>query len=148
MRDLTTFLCMRTCCSSPGNSCTALVLSVVHLTLVMRSLCNLPSSPGWIEEYLAHAEAHIQVRKACCTKMSSYCEPLILVQGTMFLIPGKCRRHDFQRAPCHLVYATNCMCTVPDHSRQDMMLEHVLISYFLNFTLKGTEKSHFYPFKF
>lgn len=41
--------------------CTALVLSVVHLTLVMRSLCGLPSSPGWIDEYLAHAETHIQV---------------------------------------------------------------------------------------
>ncbi|XP_077516249.1 transmembrane protein 98-like isoform X2 [Amblyomma americanum] len=41
--------------------CTALMLSVVHLTLVMRSLCGQPSSPGWIDEYLAHAEAHIQV---------------------------------------------------------------------------------------
>ncbi|KAM7301432.1 putative transmembrane protein [Ixodes scapularis] len=41
--------------------CTALVLSVVHLTLVMRTLCGLPSSPGWIDEYLAHAETHIQV---------------------------------------------------------------------------------------
>lgn len=41
--------------------CTALMLSVVHLTLVMRSLCGQPSSPGWIDEYLSHAETHIQV---------------------------------------------------------------------------------------
>uniref|UniRef100_A0A6G5AF89 Transmembrane protein 98 n=1 Tax=Rhipicephalus microplus TaxID=6941 RepID=A0A6G5AF89_RHIMP len=41
--------------------CTALMLSVVHLTLVMRSFCGQPSNPGWIDEYLAHAEGHLQV---------------------------------------------------------------------------------------
>lgn len=56
--------------------CTALVLSVVHLTLVMRSLCGQPSSPGWIDEYLAHAEAHIQVLREAGLATDTSTQPL------------------------------------------------------------------------
>lgn len=56
--------------------CTALVLSVVHLTLVMRSLCGQPSSPGWIDEYLAHAEAHIQVLREAGLASDTSSQPI------------------------------------------------------------------------
>lgn len=59
--------------------CTALMLSVVHLTLVMRSLCGQPSSPGWIDEYLAHAEAHIQVLREA--GLAAYHKPASVTDG-------------------------------------------------------------------
>lgn len=41
--------------------CTALLLSVSHLALVMRFACHIPTVPDWIDEALAEMEEHLQV---------------------------------------------------------------------------------------
>ncbi|XP_064455290.1 transmembrane protein 98-like [Ornithodoros turicata] len=66
--------------------CRAVILSVVHLTLVLRTVCNIPATPAWIEDYSADMEAHMQVLRdaAMVADMMSHqtCDQPVMVPTT------------------------------------------------------------------
>lgn len=55
--------------------CRALILSVVHLTLVLRTVCNIPSAPAWIDDYSVDMEVHMQVLREAAMAADAMAHP-------------------------------------------------------------------------